>query len=107
MRTSASRPASATGARTTAPSGIHRYQQVHRVESEFEAALREARGTSVEPYDGHAEVWFDRGAGRGGPEAQRANARAIEDEGKFIDFRRSTMWIGKELVFVDRFGWDR
>jgi uncharacterized protein (TIGR02118 family) len=93
--------------RSQAPaSGIHRYQQVHRVESEFEAALREARGTRVEPYDGHAEVWFDRGAGRGGPEAQRANARAIEDEAKFIDFRRSTMWIGKELMFVDRFGWD-
>lgn len=87
-------------------SGIHRYQQVHRIEHELEAALREARGTQVAPYDGHAEVWFDRGTPRASVEAQRANARAIADESKFIDFARSTMWIGKEYVFVDRFGWE-
>jgi len=86
--------------------GIHRYQQVHRQESPLETALREARGTEAPAYDGHAEVWVDRGIARGGAEAQRANARAIEDEAKFIDFARSTMWMGKELVFVDRFGWD-
>ena len=86
-------------------SGIHRYQQVHRVEGELESALREARGTAVDAYDGHAEVWFDRGALRASPEAQAANARAIADESKFIDFPRSAMWLGKELVFVDRLGW--
>ncbi|HSG90384.1 MAG TPA: EthD domain-containing protein [Pseudomonadales bacterium] len=87
-------------------SGIRRYQQVHRIESDLEAMLREARGTRVDAYDGHAEVWFDRGTPRASAEAQRANARAIADESKFIDFARSTMWIGKELVFIDRFGWD-
>ncbi len=54
------------------------------------------------PYTGHAEVWFDRGIARQGPEAAASNARAIEDESKFIDFKRSGMWIGKEHVFIDR-----
>ncbi len=85
--------------------GIHRYQQVHRIETPLEATLREARGTTVDAYDGHAEVWVDRGAPRTSVEAQQANARAIEDEAKFIDFPRSTMWFGKELVVVDRTGW--
>ena len=82
--------------------GMLRYQQVHRFESEIEAALRASRGTVVEPYLGHAEVWFDRGAGRRGPEAAEAGRQAIEDERKFIDFGRSCMWIGKEHRFIDR-----
>lgn len=86
--------------------GILRYQQVHRLESEMEATLRAARGTEVPAYDGHAEVWVDRALRRDGVEVRRANERAIADESKFIDFPRSTMWMGKELVFVDRFGWD-
>ena len=86
--------------------GIHRYQQVHRIQSDLEAQLREARGTRVEAYDGHAEVWIDRGIPRSSDEARRASERAIEDESRFIDFDRSTMWFGKELVFIDRFGWD-
>lgn len=82
--------------------GILRYQQVHRFDSEVEAELRAARGTVTPPYTGHAEVWFDRGVRRTGPEAAASGARAIEDESKFIDFKRSCMWIGKEHVFIDR-----
>lgn len=85
-----------------ASSGILRYQQVHRFETPLEANARAERGTTVPAYTGHAEVWFDRGVQRGGPEAAVANARAIEDESKFIDFARSCMWIGKEHVFIDR-----
>jgi hypothetical protein len=36
------------------------------------------------------------------PEAARAMQLAIEDEAKFIDFKRSAMWLGKEHVFIDR-----
>ena len=36
------------------------------------------------------------------PEATEAMQIAIEDEKKFIDFKRSAMWIGKERVFIDR-----
>jgi uncharacterized protein (TIGR02118 family) len=85
-----------------AAAGILRYQQVHRFDSPLEAALRAERGTAVPPYTGHAEVWFDRGVQRSGPEAAASGARAIEDEAKFIDFKRSCMWIGKEHVFIDR-----
>ena len=85
-----------------AGSGILRYQQVHRFETPLEAVLRESRGTKVDSYDGHAEVWFDRTIRRAGPEATEAGKRAVEDEAKFIDFRRSCMWIGKEHVFIDR-----
>lgn len=81
---------------------VLRYVQVHRYEDALEAALREARGTEVEPYAGHAELWFDRGAmGLESPERERAVALAYEDERKFIDFPRSSMWLAKERVFVD------
>ena len=82
--------------------GILRYQQVHRFDSALENDLRAARGTVVPAYMGHAEVWFDRGVQRSGPEATASGVRAIEDESKFIDFKRSCMWIGKEHVFIDR-----
>jgi uncharacterized protein (TIGR02118 family) len=89
--------------RSQAPAmGILRYQQVHRFESPLEQALRESRGTVTPPYMGHAEVWFDRGLARSGPEAAAAGRRAIEDEAKFIDFKRSSLWIAKERVFIDR-----
>ncbi len=82
--------------------GMLRYQQVHRYESPLEAALREPRGTTVEPYTGHAEAWVDRSIRRGGSEGAAAGQAAIEDEAKFIDFARSSMWLGKEYVFIDR-----
>jgi uncharacterized protein (TIGR02118 family) len=85
-----------------AGSGILRYQQVHRFETPLEAELRNARRTAVPSYDGHAEVWFDRSIARGGGEVEAAGRRAVEDEAKFIDFKRSCMWIGKEHVFIDR-----
>ena len=88
--------------RSMAPAtGVLRYQQVHRYETPLEASLRASRGTQVEAYTGHAEAWFERGAGPS-PEAAEAGRRAIEDERAFIDFARSAIWIGKEHVFVDR-----
>jgi hypothetical protein len=27
---------------------------------------------------------------------------AVEDEAKFIDFKKSAMWVAKERVFIDR-----
>lgn len=88
--------------RSHAPaSGILRYIQVHRIEHPFEAALRESRGTNVEPYLGHAEVWVERGRGVT-PESRAAAAAAVEDESRFIDFARSAIWIAKEHVIINR-----
>ena len=81
-----------------------RYMQVHRFETPLEAAIREPRGTIVEPYMGHAEVWFDRGLRRQGPESAAAGQRAIDDEAKFIDFARSAIWIGKEHPIIQYAG---
>ena len=91
--------------RSIAPAArIRRYIQVHRYESEIEATLRESRGTRVEAYTGHAELWFDRADLRAPPTPERARGGelAIADESKFIDFSRSAMWIAKERVFIDR-----
>ena len=84
---------------------MKRYLQVHRFEDEIEAQLRAGRGTTVAPYTGHAEAWFDRAdlaAVGTTPEGQRAMQVAVEDESHFIDFPRSAMWVAKERVFVDR-----
>ncbi|MDK1025005.1 MAG: EthD domain-containing protein [Gammaproteobacteria bacterium] len=88
--------------RSHAPaSGIIRYLQVHRAGHALDEQLREARGTVTPPYLGHAEVWVDRGAAPT-PEAADANRAAIEDESKFIDFKRSSMWVVKEHTIIDR-----
>jgi uncharacterized protein (TIGR02118 family) len=84
---------------------MKRYLQVHRCENPLEQQLRKSRGTQVESYTGHAEAWFDRGelaTIANSPEARRAMEIAVADERKFIDFRRSAMWIAKERVFIDR-----
>jgi uncharacterized protein (TIGR02118 family) len=87
---------------TAATRGTLRYIQVHRYESPLEAELRASRGTAVEPYMGHAEAWRDRSVSRGSPEAEAGQRAAREDEAKFIDFTRSTIWVGKEHTLVDR-----
>lgn len=85
-----------------AASRILRYVQVHRYPDPLEARWREQRGTAVEPYTGHAELWFDRNEfGASGPERTAAGRRAEDDERNFIDFARSTMWWAKEYVIAD------
>jgi uncharacterized protein (TIGR02118 family) len=89
--------------RQAAGAGILRYQQVHQDEEELGAQLRGPRGMDIEPYTGHAEVWLDRDRmGIVTPERRAANRRAYEDECNFIDFARSTMFLCKEHVFIDK-----
>ncbi len=82
--------------------GILCYRQVHRTDIALTKALRDARGTKVEPYLGHAEAWTDRARASQAPESKAAGASFIADEKNFIDFKRSTIWLGKEHTFVDR-----
>lgn len=80
--------------------GIKRYVQVH---SRLEASRYEdaTRGLMDEPYDGVAEIWFDRAAATGTREQQAEADRLLaEDEAQFIDFARSAMWTGDEIAFV-------
>ncbi len=85
--------------------GMRRYLQVHRYEDDLEQQLRASRGTTVAPYTGHAEAWFDRSelmTLANTPEGKKAMEIAVEDESHFIDFSQSAMWIAKEHVFIDR-----
>lgn len=92
--------------RSLAPAArIRRYMQVHSLQTPLNDALREPRGNMAEPFMGHAELWFDRLELAGSvttPEGARAMELLVEDEAKFTDFKRSTLWIAKEHVFIDR-----
>ena len=86
--------------------GTMAYNQVHRDDApaaaELTAALAGARGTTCAPYLGHAEAWIDRLVGYAGPEKDNGASAALADERNFIDWDRSTILVGKELVFVER-----
>ena len=84
---------------------IKRYLQVHGLQTPLNDAVREPRGKMAEPFMGHAELWYDRLELVGSittPEGARAMELLVEDEAKFVDFRRSSLWIAKEHVFIDR-----
>ena len=92
--------------RSLAPAArIKRYLQVHSLQTPLNDALRATRGEMAEPFMGHAELWFDRLALAGAvttPEGARAMELLVEDEAKFVDFKRSALWVAKEHVFIDR-----
>lgn len=90
--------------RSHAPArGLLAYNQVHRRHCTLASMFGEGRGTTAEPFLGHAESWFERPAGANPPpEMQAAMDAALEDERHFIDWSASTILVGKELVFVDR-----
>jgi hypothetical protein len=83
--------------------GLIAYNQVHRLDCPLATAFSVPRGVIAEPYLGHAESWFERSSTpEPPPEMRAAMTAALEDEAKFIDWSRSTILVGKELVFVDR-----
>ena len=81
---------------------IHRYVQLHTVDSPANAALRGSRG-APEEYDGIAELWWKSEedlAAATGPEAAAAGQALLEDERKFIDLARSPLWLAEEHVVI-------
>lgn len=86
------------------PLGARRYVQTHTVEADINAALAAARGTG-EPYDGVAEIWWDSLdallAATGSEEGRRANQTLTDDEAKFIDLERSSLFIAEEHPLID------
>lgn len=83
--------------------GIKRYVQAHATAPELGAALRSRRGTS-EPFDGVAEIWYEDlahcTAAGATPEGRAALGALIEDERRFIDFSRSSIFVTEEKVIV-------
>lgn len=82
--------------------GVLCYQQVHRFVTPLADELRHAPAKNIDPYMGHAEAWFDTRIPLVGAEPAASEAAAINDERHFIDWPRSTLLFGKELVFIDR-----
>ncbi len=82
-----------------------RYIQTHTLDDPLNAALRASRGGTA-PYTGLTEAWFDRYdlvkiLGDPGSEGAFGFGLFLEDEKRFIDFGRSTLFATKEIVFVD------
>ena len=84
--------------------GIKRYVQVHTLDSPLNEALARSRESTVEPFDGVAELWWDSaealGAATATPEGREAAQELLEDERRFIDFGRSVIFIAQERPVV-------
>jgi uncharacterized protein (TIGR02118 family) len=82
---------------------IRRYVQLHRIETPFNDALRASRD-ALEPFDGVAELWWDDldalTAGASSPEGIAASRALLEDEERFIDLPRSSLWLGEEVEII-------
>jgi len=91
--------------RNSAATRFARYIQTHTLEDELNEQLRATRGAPP-GYAGLTEAWFDRYdlvKIFGDPESEGARGFALflEDEKRFIDFTRSTLFAAKEIVFID------
>jgi uncharacterized protein (TIGR02118 family) len=81
---------------------IRRYVQFHTLEHPVQDALRASRG-GPEPFDGVAELWWDRieDLTSDDPAWQAAGLALLEDEQRFIDLPRSPLWIGEEHPMIE------
>jgi uncharacterized protein (TIGR02118 family) len=82
-----------------------KYVQSHNVFEDAGRQIRATRPGMTETYDGITEVWWDSledfssgGAVKGGAEAARA---LLEDESKFVDFERSSIFLTEEHEIFD------
>jgi uncharacterized protein (TIGR02118 family) len=82
---------------------IRRYVQTHRVETPLNEVLRVGRG-ALEPFDGVAELWWDDldalVTATTSSEGSAAGRILLEDETKFIDLEKSTLWLGEEMEII-------
>lgn len=85
--------------------GVVRYVQSHATAPEVNVALREARGL-LDSYDGIAEIYFkdkeSMGKAHMSPEAEVAQQELTEDEDKFLDRKRSCLFVTEEHVIIDK-----
>jgi len=79
---------------------IRRYVQVHTLDTPLNEALGRQRGCQVEPYDGVAELWWDSledfQAAVQTEEGRQAARQLAEDEARFVDVARSTIFLAQE-----------
>ncbi len=76
-----------------------RYVQSHTLKTELNNYAQLPRGTR-EPYDGITEVWWDSAedlaAALQSPEGQKANLTLTEDEGRFCDLPKCSVFFTEE-----------
>jgi uncharacterized protein (TIGR02118 family) len=76
-----------------------RYVQSHTLQTPLNDLAQQPRGTR-EPYDGITELWWDSAedlaAALQTPEGQKANQILSEDEGRFCDLPRCSVFFTEE-----------
>jgi uncharacterized protein (TIGR02118 family) len=79
---------------------VRRYVQTHARETDLDELISTSRGSEPGFYDGVAELWWDSIedllAAYSTDAGQAAGAALLEDEQRFIDLRRSPLWLGEE-----------
>jgi uncharacterized protein (TIGR02118 family) len=93
--------------RTVAPLlRIRRYVQSHSFVDARLAPAIAARGGTVAPYDGVAELWWDSIediiAAGATEESRAAGLKLLEDERRFIDLTQSPLYFVRERGIIDR-----
>ena len=89
---------------TAAPVSIRRYVQTHTID--YTPKGNQQRSTlRSEPFDGVAELWYDRVDSlmptQPTPEHRQAINSHVEDELNFIDRPRSPLWFTNEHILID------
>lgn len=82
--------------------GLLAYNQVHRVWDLAGDTESINRADATPVFIGHAEAWYTEARPDPGSDGVEAMSAAISDEQAFIDWSRSSVFVGKELTFVDR-----
>lgn len=81
-----------------------RYVQSHTLDGPLNDYARTPRG-AAEPYDGLTEVWWDSAdeliAALQTPEGAHANLALAEDEARFVDLARSSVFFTQEHTIFD------
>ena len=85
--------------------GARKYVQSHTIDTPLNQALVESRGLAP-IHQGITEVWWDSlddlQAALASEAGAKAGARLLEDEAKFIDFSRSTIFLTEEHPIFER-----
>jgi len=82
-----------------------KYVQSHTVSEDLGRQFRGTRPKMTETYDGITEVWWDSSAALAATgdaaEREKAGRALLQDESKFIDFERSSIFLTEEHEIFD------
>lgn len=82
-----------------------RYVQSHTIDTPLNSYAQQPRGTK-EPYDGVTEIWWDSDqdliSALQTPEGQKANQLLAEDEARFCDLPKCSVFFTEEHIIFDK-----